>query len=66
MTTAIYFDNLGYFALGIFVGTVTSHAIKFANDMTTSVNAIGVIIPAALGGTAMTFLQISGKADHGM
>ena len=66
MTALIYFDNLGYFALGAFVGTVTSHAIRFATDMTTSVNAIAVIIPAALGGTAMTFLQFSGKADHGM
>ena len=66
MNSAIYFDALGYFCLGIFVGTITSHAINFATDAKTSFNAIGIVLPAALGGVAMTFLQSMGKAPHGM
>jgi len=62
----IYFDNLGYVALGIFVGTVTSMAVNYVKDMQTSEKAITVVIPAALGGTAMTFLQLWDKAKHGM
>lgn len=66
MLQPIHFDLLGYFALGIFVGTITCHAIRFAKDYKTSTNAIGIILPAALGGVAMTFLELWDKADHGM
>jgi hypothetical protein len=66
MLSGDHFDLLGYFALGIFVGSITSHLIKFAKDFQSSASAIATILPAALGGTALTFLQLGDKAKHAM
>ncbi len=66
MGSGIYFDLLGYYALGIFVGTIAAQPLRFADDADASVKAIASVLPAALAGTAVTFLQIMDKAEHGM
>lgn len=66
MEVTVHLDALGYFCLGVFVGTITSFSINFLENAKSSLEAVKVILPAALGGVATTFLQSMEKTNHGM